>query len=99
MLDDFNFKSLEFEKELTLDHIREKMSTLTDTPGTYTPLGERGARWSPDSWELPTIYFASDGRTLEVVTKDLDIGIVDNFLCDLAQLLGCKIFSENLEYF
>ena len=99
MLDDFNYKVLEFERELTLDHIREKISTIKEAPGTYTPLGERGGRWCPDSWELPTLYFMSDGKTLEVVTKDLDIGIVDNFLCDLAQALECKILSEYLEYY
>jgi hypothetical protein len=98
MLDDFNYKVLEFERKLTLEEIQEKIKTMKDLPGTYTPLGERGGRWTPDNWELPTLYFASDGKTLEVVTKDLDLGDVDEFLCDLAQILECKILGEHLEY-
>ncbi|MDF1535735.1 MAG: hypothetical protein P1S46_04430 [bacterium] len=99
MLDDFNFKILEFERKLALEEIQEKMKTLEAYPGTYTPLGERGGRWTPESWELPTLYFSSDGKTLEVVVKDMDIGDVENFLCDLAQSLGCKILGEYLEYY
>jgi hypothetical protein len=99
MLDDFNYKVLEFEKVLSLEEIKKKLETMTDTPGTYTPLGERGGRWTPDSWDLPTLYFADDGKTLEVVTKDLDIGDVDEFLCNLAQTLECKILSEHMEYY
>ncbi|NOY86892.1 MAG: hypothetical protein GXP52_06290 [Deltaproteobacteria bacterium] len=98
MFDDFNFKILEFEKKLALDDIQEKLGKMEDAPGTYASLGERGGRWVPDSWELPTVYFPIDGTTLEVVTKDMDIGDVDKFLCKLAQTLGCKIFSEYLEY-
>ena len=98
MLDDFKFKVLEFERKLTLEEIQEKMKTMKDLPGTYTSLGERGGRWTPDNWELPTLYFATDGKTLEVVTKDLDMGDVDEFLCDLAQILECKILGEHLEY-
>ncbi len=99
MLDDFNFKMLEFERKLSLDDIKEKVLGMKDITGTYTPLGDRGARWSPDSWNLPTLYFGYDGMTLEVVTKDLDLGEVEDFLCHLAQVLECKIFSENLEYY
>ncbi|GBE15978.1 MAG TPA: hypothetical protein ENH32_03935 [Proteobacteria bacterium] len=98
MFDDFNFKVLEFEKELDLDYIRGKLEKMEDISGTYDSLGERGGRWVPDSWELPTLYFAGDGTTLEVVTKDMDIGDVENFLCKLAQTLECRIFSEHLEY-
>ena len=99
MFDDFNYKVLEFEKALTLDEIEEKLKTLKDVPGTFNRLGARGARFVPDNWEMPTMYFGSNGKTLEVVTKDLDISQVENYLCDLAQAMGCKIFSENLEYF
>ena len=99
MLDDFNYKVLEFDRELTLEEIQNKIKTFKNAPGTYTPLGERGGRWTPESWELPTLYFMSDGKTLEVVMKDMDIGIVDIFLCDLAQVLNCKILSEHLEYY
>jgi hypothetical protein len=99
MLDDFNFKVLEFEREMTLEEIQDKIKTLKDAPGTYMSLGERGGRWTPESWELPTLYFMSDGKTLEVVMKDMDIGIVDIFLCDLAQVLDCKILGEYLEYY
>ncbi|UCF31285.1 MAG: hypothetical protein JSV26_02375 [bacterium] len=99
MFDDFNFKVLEFERELSLEEIEGKMKTMADAPGSFTPLGDRGLRWTPDSWELPTIYFADDGKTLEVVTKDLDIGDVDDFLCQLAQVLECKILGEHLEYY
>ena len=98
MLDDFNFKVVELERVFTLEEIQEKMKNLKDCPGTYTHLGERGARWTPESWELPTIYFGSDGKTLEVLTKDMDLGDVENFLCDLAQVLECKILGEYLEY-
>jgi hypothetical protein len=99
MLDDFNYKILEFEREMDLEEIQNKIKTMENAPGNYIPLGERGGRWTPDSWELPTIYFASDGKTLEVVMKDMDIGVVDNFLCDLAQVLNCKILGEHLEYY
>jgi len=98
MLDDFNFKVLELERKLTLDEIEEKLMKMKDNPGNFNRLGERGARFVPDSWEMPTLYFALDGLTLEVVTKDLDIGDVEEYLCDLAQVLGCKIFGEYLEY-
>ena len=99
MLDDFNFKMLEFERKLSLEDIEKKMRTMKDAPGNFTPMGDRGLRWTPDSWELPTLYFADDGITLEVVTKDMDIGDVDEFLCHLAQTLGCKILGEHLEYY
>ena len=99
MLDDFNFKTLEFERKLSLDHIKEKIQTLKETKGIYSPLGDRGGRWTPEDWDLPTIYFSSNGLTLEVVMKDMDISIVDNFLCDLAQALECKILGEHLEYY
>jgi len=99
MLDDFNYKIVEFERKLSAEEIQEKMKSMKETPGTFTPLGDRGVRWSPDSWELPTIYFADDGITIEVVTKDLDMGDVDEFLCNLAQVLDCKILGEHLEYY
>ena len=99
MLDDFNYKILEFERELTLEEIQEKIKTIKNAPGNYIPLGERGGRWVPESWELPTLYFMSDGKTLEVVMKDLDLGEVEEFLCNLAQVLGCKILGEHLEYY
>lgn len=98
MLDDFNYKVLEFERVLTLEDIKRKIKTMTDAPGNFIPLGERGLRWTPDSWELPTLYFAEDGKTLEVVIKDLDIGDVEEFLCHLARALECKILGEYLEY-
>ncbi len=98
MLDDFSFKALTFEKQLSLDEIEEKLKKMEDNPGTFNRLGERGARFVPDSWDRPTMYFALDGLTLEVVTKDLDIGDVEEYLCDLAQVMGCKIFGEYLEY-
>ncbi len=98
MLDDFNFKVLTFEKQLSLDEIEEKLKKMEDNPGAFNRLGDRGARFVPDSWEMPTMYFALDGLTLEVVTKDLDIGDVEEYLCDLAQVLGCKILGEHLEY-
>jgi hypothetical protein len=99
MLDDFNYKILEFEREMDLEDIQNRISAMKNTPGTYIALGERGGRWTPESWELPTLYFASDGKTLEVVLKDLDLGDVDEFLCNLAQVLECKILGEHLEYF
>ncbi len=98
MYDDFNYKICELEKDMSLDEIRQKLEAWKDTPGTYTPLGDRGARFSPDRWDAPTVYFATDGRTIEVVTKDLDMQDVDDYLCRLAQLLGCKITTEYLEY-
>ncbi|MFV1956874.1 MAG: hypothetical protein ACC669_03775 [bacterium] len=98
MLDDFNFKALTFEKQLSLDDIEEKLKKMEDNPGTFNRLGDRGARFVPDSWDMPTLYFSLDGLTLEVVTKDLDIGDVEEYICDLAQVLGCKIFGEHLEY-
>jgi len=99
MLDDFNYKVLEFEREMDLGEIQNKISSMTNTPGNYVPLGERGGRWTPESWELPTLYFMSDGKTLEVVLKDQDLGDVDEFLCNLAQVLECKILGEHLEYY
>ncbi len=98
MLDDFNFKVLTFEKQLSLDDIEEKLKSMKDNPGNFNRLGDRGARFVPDSWDMPTLYFSLDGSTLEVVTKDLDIGDVEEYICDLAQVLGCKIFGEHLEY-
>lgn len=98
MHDDFNFKVCEFEKRLALDEIKAKLESWSEMPGNYTPLGARGARYTPDSWGFPTVYFVNDGITLEVVTKDCDLADVDDYLCSLAQLLGCKILTEYLEY-
>lgn len=98
MLDDFNYKVLEFEEALTLEHIEEKIKAMKNVPGTFIQLGARGARFIPEDREMPTLYFGSNGKTLEVVTKDMDISQVDNYLCDLAQAMGCRIFSEHLEY-
>ncbi|UCG39057.1 MAG: hypothetical protein JSV00_02125, partial [bacterium] len=97
--DDFNYKVCELERDMSLDEIKAKLDTWEEHAGTFTPLGDRGARFSPDDWAFPTVYFASDGRTIEVVTKDCDLYDVDNYLCKLAQLLGCKIVTEHLEYF
>ena len=98
MYDDFSYKICEFEKKMVLDDIKVKLESWNETPGTYTPLGDRGARFSPDNWSYPTVYFATDGKTLEVVTKDCDMADVDDYLCSLAQLLECKILTEHLEY-
>lgn len=98
MYDDFNYKICEFEKKQTMDEIKAKLESWAEMPGTFTPLGDRGARYTPDNWSFPTIYFASDGITLEVVTKDCDLADVEDYLCGLAQLLGCKILTEYLEY-
>lgn len=98
MHDDFNFKVCEFEKQLALDEIKAKLESWSEMPGNYTPLGARGARYTPDSWGFPTVYFVNDGITLEVVTKDCDLADVDDYLCSLAQLLGCKILTKYLEY-
>ena len=98
MYDDLSYKICEFERKMALDEIKAKLETWNEMPGTYTPLGDRGGRYSPDNWSFPTIYFSSDGLTLEVVTKDCDLADVDDHLCNLAQLLGCKILTEHLEY-
>jgi hypothetical protein len=92
-------KTVEFEKKLTLEEIEDKLKDTKDLEGTFNRLGERGARFVPDSWEMPTLYFAQDGRTLEIMTKDLDIGQVDELLCNLAQVLDCKILGEHQEYY
>jgi hypothetical protein len=98
MYDDFNFKVCELEKDMTNEEIRSKLVDWSETPGVFTPLGDRGARFTPDDWSFPTVYFAEDGRTVEVVTKDCDMSDVDDYLCRLAQRLGCKIVTEYLEY-
>jgi hypothetical protein len=98
MYDDFSYKICEFEREMVLDEIKAKLESWSDMPGTYTHLGDRGARYSPDNWGFPTVYFATDKKTLEVVTKDCDLADVEDYLCSLAQLLECKIFTEHLEY-
>jgi hypothetical protein len=98
MNDDFNFKTCEFERKLDLDEIKAKLESWSEMPGNYTALGDRGGRYTPESWGFPTVYFPTDGMTVEVVTKDCDLADVDDFLCNLAQLLECKIFTEYLEY-
>jgi len=98
MHDDFTYKICEFEKKMDLDEIKAKLESWSEIPGNYTPLGDRGARYTPESWGFPTVYFPTDGTTLEVVTKDCDIADVDDFLCNLAQLLECKILTEYIEY-
>jgi len=92
-------KSVEFEKELTLDEIEDKLKDAEDIEGTFNRLGERGARFVPDSWEMPTLYFAQDGRTLEIMTKDFDIGQIDELLFHLARVLDCKILGDHLEHY
>jgi hypothetical protein len=98
MNDDFNFKTCEFERKLDLDEIKAKLESWSEMPGNYTALGDRGGRYTPESWGFPTVYFPIDGMTVEVVTKDCDLADVDDYLCNLAQLLECKIFTEYLEY-
>ena len=98
MHDDFSFKICEFERKLALDEIQAKLESWSEMPGNYTPLGDRGGRYTPESWGAPTVYFPTGGKTLEVVTKDCDLADVDDFLCNLAQLLECKILTEHLEY-
>ena len=98
MYDDFSYKICEFERKLDLNEIKAKLESWSEMPGNYTALGDRGGRYTPESWGLPTVYFPTDGMTLEVVTKDCDLADVDDFLCDLAQLLECKILSEYIEY-
>lgn len=98
MYDDFSYKICEFEEIMVLDEIKTRLESWSETPGTYTSLGDRGGRFSPDDWAFPTVYFASDGKTLEIVTKDCDLADVDDFLCNLAQFLDCKILTEHLEY-
>jgi hypothetical protein len=99
MYDDFNFKICELEKEMTLEEIKGRLDLWEEAPGTFTPLGDRGCRFSPDDWTFPTVYFADDGKTVEVVTKDCDLHDVEDFLCSLAQRLGCRIVTEHLEYY
>ena len=99
MYDDFNYKVCELEKAMTIEEIRSRLDAWSETPGTFTPLGDRGCRYTPDDWAFPTVYFSGDGRTVEVVTKDCDMQDVDDYLCMLAQRLGCKIVTEYLEYY
>ena len=87
-------KTVEFEKKLTLDEIEDKLKVSEHIKGTFSRLGERGARFVPDNWEMPTLYFDRDGRTLEVMTKDLDIGQVNEIMHLLARVLGCRIVDE-----
>jgi hypothetical protein len=98
MYDDFTFKTCELEKQLTLEQVKERLDSWEEFPGTFTPMGDRGARFSPDSWEIPTVYFPHEVNMIEVVTKDLDLHDVEDFLCKLARRLDSKIFTENLEY-
>ena len=98
MYDDFNYKICEFEKQLDLADIQAKLESWSEIPGNYTALGDRGARYTPESWGFATVYFPTDGKSLEVVTKDCDLADVDDFLCSLAQLLKCKILTEYIEY-
>lgn len=99
MYDDFNYKVCELEKEMTVEEVKAKLNNWSDAQGTFTPLGDRGCRYTPDDWMFPTVYFAADGKTIEVVTKDCDMQDVDDYLCRLAQRLGCKIVTEYLEYY
>jgi len=98
MYDDFNYKVCELENSMSEEEIKSRLAGWTDMPGTFTPLGDRGARFTPDDWAFPTVYFSGDGKTVEVVTKDCDMNDVDDYLCRLAQRLGCKIVTEYLEY-
>lgn len=84
-------RKVEFEKTLSLDEIEEKLRDAKDIVGTFDRLGERGARFVPEDWEMPTVYFDQDGKTLEIMTKDLDIGQLDEFLGHLSRVLGCEI--------
>ena len=77
--------------KLTLEEIEERLKAIDGIPGTFNRLGERGARFVPESWEVPTLYFGLDGKSLEVMTRDQDIGEIDRFLRQLAQVLECKI--------
>ena len=98
MYDDFNYKVCELEKDMSVDEIKSRLGEWSEMPGTFTPLGDRGARFTPDDWTFPTVYFAGDSKTVEVVTKDCDMNDVDDYLCRLARRLGCKILTEYLEY-
>jgi hypothetical protein len=84
-------KTVEFEEELTLDEIEGRLKDRRGIEGTFDRLGERGARFVPDNWEMPTLYFGPDGRTLEIMTKDLDIGQLEELMARLAGALECKI--------
>ena len=86
------------DNKLTLEEIEERLTAIDGIPGTVNRLGERGARFVPESWEVPTLYFGLDGKSLEVMTRDQDIGEIDRFLRQLAQVLGSGISSENLGY-
>lgn len=86
------------DNKLTLEEIEERLKAIDGIPGTFNRLGERGARFVPESWEVPTLYFGLDGKSLEVMTRDQDIGEIDRFLRQLAQVLGSGISSENLGY-
>ena len=99
MFDDFDMRVYEFEKEVPLEEVQRKLESWSEVPGSFIGLGVRGARFIPEDVSCPPVYFASDGHTIEVVTKDLDQDEVENYLCRLAQRLGCKIFSEHLEFY
>ncbi len=97
MNDTFDFRVLELAHPLPLEEVG-RLLAASGIPGQFAPLGPRGARFIPEDMTRPAVYFGPDGRTLEVVTKDLDLVEVEDFLCLLARALDCPIHSQHLEF-
>ncbi len=98
MNEDFPIKCFQLEDALPLEEIRRRLTGCKDIPGVVAVIGDQGARFIPDNPEWPATYFAENGRTLEVVVKDLDLSETEDYLCRLARVLGTMILSEHLEY-
>lgn len=98
MNDGFEFKVLSLSRPLSLEQIGERVAGVPALAGQFTPLGRRGARFIPDNLAWPATFFAGDGRTVEVVLKDLDLVDIEEYLCLLARALDSPILSEELEY-
>jgi len=98
MNDGFEFKVLELSRPLSLERIGERVAGCPALAGQFTPLGKRGARFIPDNLAWPPTFFAGDGRTVEVVVKDLDLADVEEYLCLLGRTLDNPLLSQDLEY-
>ena len=70
-----------------LEEVRERLSGGA-IPGEFSPLGPRGARFSPLDQSCPAVYFAADGRTVETAAGPRTLRLRGAVLEPLAEFLS-----------
>lgn len=83
---DFVCASYRLAGVVDVDGVVDKLSDH----GHVAPVGSSGLRFLPDRLEWPATYFNFDG-TMDLVTSDACLGVLDEYIGMISDLLGVEV--------